>query len=172
MVEMAVLPKAEVDGKEYTAGGPRFQCPTFPTFAEVDSGQLEWMNFVQDQLDKLVVCITCVGMIFFAFYSLSYKEFKPFTYWVCIIAVTSIGDNIGNYGSSVPGNKCRWLVLVNLFTGAGAMYFAIASYVKCKAHDEVWDAIEAKLEAGDTSWFDNPDNADRIKELGEDNHDW
>ena len=88
----------------------------------------------------------CVGLIFFAFYSISFKEFKPFTYWVCIVSLTAIGDNIGNYGADVPRNKCRYLVTANFFTGVLAMCFAVVAYLKCKEHDEVWDAIEAKIE--------------------------
>lgn len=120
-----------------------------------------------------MVSVTCVGLIFFAFYSIyKQKVFKPFTYWVSIVALTAIGDNIGNYGAAVPGNRCRWLVTINFFTGGAAMVFAVLAYYKCKEHDEVWDAIEAKLEKGDQTWFLDKNNAERIKELDADNPDW
>jgi len=81
-------------------------------------------------MEKFIVSITVVGLIFFAFYSITFKDFKPFTYWVCIIALTSIGDNVANYGAAVPGNKCRMLVLINFFTGGLAMVFAVLTYLK------------------------------------------
>lgn len=91
---------------------------------------------------------------------------------MCIVALTSIGDNIGNYGAAYPLNKCKYLVMSNFFTGGAAMCFAIYSYLKCKQHDEVWTAIEAKIEQGNQAWFQDAANADLIKELDADNPEW
>lgn len=171
MVDMAMLPKAGGEEMMTVDGEKRKGCPRFKIFGEEDTSA-EWIDFVQDQLDKFVVSITCVGLIFFAFYSITYKEFKPFTYWVCIVALTSIGDNIGNYGADIPKNRCRMLVVANFFTGGAAMAFAVLAYLKCKEHDEVWDAIEAKIEKGDQTWFLNAKNAEKIKELDAENIEW
>jgi len=162
MVEMAVLPPK--DAKMFQSAiftTKTSACPAFKVCGDPDSPAVEWIEFVQDQMDKLLVCIVVAGLVFFSFYSLLYKEFKPFNYWVIIVALTSGGDNIGSYGANIPRNKCRTMVLVHLLTGLAALYFAVKGYLKCREHDEIWDAIENKLENGDYTWFNNPDNFER-----------
>ena len=66
----------------------------------------------------------------------------------------------------------RMLVVANFFTGGAAMAFAVLAYLKCKEHDEVWDAIEAKIEKGDQTWFLNANNAKKIAELNAENLEW
>ena len=52
------------------------------------------------------------------------------------------------------------------------MILSIASFMKCKEHDEVWNALEARDETGVTTWFTNPANAGLIARLAIDNPDW
>ena len=71
MVEMAILPKGgdsdfETGGK---SGGKKSMCPKFKVIGDPESVSVEWMEFVQDFFDKLILSIVIAGLIFFAYYS-------------------------------------------------------------------------------------------------------
>lgn len=74
------------------------------------------------------------GLVFFAYYSLTFKQFKPFTVWVIVVALTSTGDVIGDFGATIPGNKCKYLVLFNLVTGMACLGLSVLSFMKATEH--------------------------------------
>lgn len=132
LVEMAQLPKAgDSDFPKTEDGmGGKSKCPRFK-IGDVDSVAVEWLDFVQDIFDKFVLAMIIAGLVFFAYYSLIYKSFKPFTVWVMVVAITGFGDIIGNFAASVPSNKCRMLVYINVLTGLTCLALSILSFMRC-----------------------------------------
>lgn len=171
LVEMAQLPKAGDADFPTTGGESKSKCPKF-RIGDADPVALEWLDFVQDIFDKFVLTVIIAGLVFFAYYSVEYKAFKPFTVWVLVIAISGFGDIIGNFGASVPSNKCRFLVYINVFTGLACLALSILSFIKCTEHQTVWNAIEQFEETGDATWFLEPANKKWVEEMNESDPDW
>ena len=128
---MVKLPKAKDEENEGVENDSKFKWPSLKVCGDPEDETLEWLEFVQDMFDKLILTVIISGLIYFVNYSLENKAFKPFTYWVLVVAITSTGDIIDDFGANVPENKCIRLIYFNIITGLSCLVLSIFSFVKC-----------------------------------------